>query len=457
MHVNRCWVLALCGLPLAAQTPSLATYETNLARVMAQVRAQVAGKPQPRIPLGLQHIPANGQWTDVGQSWCNPAADGAAACTWNNLTVMNAYTDALAARGVSFITLNLDLQPLTSASQYMGTQAGTACTGAACPCTGAACSDCATGTHWNCRTLANYDGLIAHIISRGLKVRLAPEPSSAMNSACGLTSASTEAALENCYKPLFSAAGARWTPPTYGIDSIAILHEPGSPGTWGDGVPMALTVGVTHTFLVNTAAAIRAQQSAIKLGAGVQTMTPSSETPYFNDWLAGAGGMGLDFIGVDLFGSSWDVSQYLTTALALAASWAASAKGIIEMRIDEASRPQWVPQGSPAPPESSSYEGNGDIEWSKGADTQFLGAVIPWAAANGFASLDVFPSPVCIWYTQDQANDHLTGSGSTYPVDVLSHLTEVTPTGVTYARIAAWPAASLQGNARLSGRGRLGQ
>lgn len=420
MHVRalRLACLALGASALVGQTPSLATYKSGLAGQIAVIRAQIAGLPQPKINTSAHHLLANTNWVDAGQGTCSPASN----CTFDNVAAMNAYTDALARAGVSSIEINIDVAPLSAATQY----------------TGSLPSDCPSG--WNCSTLANYDSLIAHAASKGLAVRLLPTPSPALKAACGLTATSTEANLESCFKPLYVAAAARWP----SLDSFTVFHE--AVGIWGNCLPMPLTLTMVRTFIVNCAAAIRAQQPSIKIGAGADTMY-SGDLNYYNDWIANAASS-LDFFGVDLYPSVWDVTQYVSTALAEAAGMAASAKGIGKaVRLNESARPPWVPQGL-SPTESNAYEGAGDIEWLKdGLDDTWADAILHWAAAHGFSSMAIFPSPLLIWYTSDMSNDN-TSTGN-YMLNLLAYLSQTTFTGFEYARMGKWFGASIQGHVGL--------
>lgn len=47
--------------------PTKASYITALATAMSNVQAQIAGMPQPRIPLTGQHFPSNYNWLNTGE------------------------------------------------------------------------------------------------------------------------------------------------------------------------------------------------------------------------------------------------------------------------------------------------------------------------------------------------------------------------------------------------------
>jgi hypothetical protein len=165
----------------------------------------------------------------------------------------------------------------------------------------------------------------------------------------------------------------------------------------------------------------------------------------------------VDFLGMDVFAGSWNVTLYLSGTLTMAAGYAAQAKAVgTTVRIDATSRPNWVPNTAPSAGEAYAYEGNGDITFAAAADSGWIDALVVWAGATGIASLDTYDSPTTIWYTSDTSNDCLTCSGSNFAKVLLNNLGGITPTGQAYARLAAGWAASLQGRARLTGRARIG-
>jgi hypothetical protein len=426
MRLAAFFSLCLCAAS-AQPVPSLAQYKSGLGSALDTVRAQSAGAPQPKILLSGQHLPGVASWVDSGNASCTPDVN----CIWNNHVVLNAYTDAMVRSGLSAVDINLDVLPLSAASQYSGFLP----------------SDCPNG--WNCRTLAVYDAMIAHASGAGLQVRLAPTPTPLLVKACGLTAASTEADVEKCFKPLYVAAAARWPQ----IESLTVLHEIGS-GIWSASLPNKMSVADARTFIVNCAAAVKAKQASVRIGAAADTMFPAGENPYYNDWLANAASS-LDFLGVDLYPSTWDVTQYVSTALSLAATEAAAARRVgKEVRINEANRPAYVQQNTD-PSGSNAILGNDNMEWfNDGLDMEWLNAMIPWAAANGFSSMSVYATSTFIWYTSDASADN--AQSPAFMTQLLKHLSESTTTGLAYQRHARWWSASLQANARMTGRARLG-
>ncbi|MFN7994944.1 MAG: hypothetical protein U0Q18_15160 [Bryobacteraceae bacterium] len=417
------WACAAWAQP----APTLQQYNAGLASALQLIRSQTAGAAQPKILLSGQHLPGVASWIDTGSDSCTPDVN----CVWNNHAVLNAYTDALVRFGLGAIDINLDVLPLSAASQY----------------TGSLHSDCPNG--WNCRTLAVYDAMIAHASGAGLQVRLAPTPTPLLVTACGLTAASTEADVERCFKPLYVAAAARWPQ----IESLTVLHEIGS-GIWSTSLPNTMSVSDARTFIVNCSAAVKAKQASIRIGAAADTMFPAGENPYYNDWIANAASS-LDFLGVDLYPNTWDVTQYVPTALALAATEAAAARRIgKEVRINETNRPPFVQQNA-QPTGSNAILGNNNMEWfNNGLDMQWLNAMVPWAAANGFSSISVYATSIFIWYTTDPAADDT--QSPAFMTQLLKHLSESTSTATAYHRSGQWWSASLQANARMTGRARLG-
>ena len=247
----------------------------------------------------------------------------------------------------------------------------------------------------------------------------------------------TPMALDLVYDQMIAhalAAAARWP----GIDSLTLLHEIGA-GIWSTSLPNTMSVADARAFII---------------GAATETMFPAGENPYYNDWIANAASS-LDFFGVDLYPSSWDVTEYPSTALTLAASQAAAARRIgKEVRINEANRPPWVAQNA-QPTGANAIVGNGDMEWfTDGLDMEWLDTMLPWAAANGFSSFSVYATSTFVWYTSDQSMDN--SQSPAFMTHLLQHLSETTSTGLANKRFGQWWAASLLANASITGRAVLG-
>lgn len=406
-------------VPSTSPNPSLAIYNANFRAAMQAVQNSIAVKPQPRVLTTAQHIPSNLNWVNSGQGSCDPAAN---TCPFNSTTKFNAFTDGMETNGASGLDLNIDLVVMSAASQY----------------TGSIATDCPSG--WRCKSLANLDALIAHAAGDGLTVKLRPSMGNVVTP-CGLTSSSNEAAAEACIKPLEVAAALRW--PTT-VQRISILHE--AVGAFGSDMPMPLTVSFVHTLLVNTAAALHTANASLKVGAAAETMF-AADAAYFNDYLTISG---LNYIGVDLYGSSCDVSQYPTTAVSTLASWGASiATAGKQGDIEEAAAPRWLPLTCTNPGEQFAYEGSGDSDFLA-TQPIWLDVITRAAGAYGYRSFSLFPSPPLLWTTSDAPNSFMTSG--TYVADMMAHLTESTLTGARYARTQGWYSGSIQGKAATAGR-----
>ncbi|MFN7999037.1 MAG: hypothetical protein U0Q18_35780 [Bryobacteraceae bacterium] len=411
-----CAVLCAIGSAAAAQTgsPTRAQYEADLKAAMSVIQANTVLQGPEQITMSAQHIPGNTNWVNAGKGVCDPAAayGKLRACIWNNAGAMNAYTDALRRAGASAIDINFDPLVLSAASQYQP------------PAAYRIASDCPGG--WECGTLANYDALIQHAVSLGLKVKLRPNPDT-VAAAARLTASNTLADLENWILPLYAAAAARWGA---SIDSFTVVHE--VVGAFGTGVPFPLTVPAVSTFVRDAAATVKGRNPAIRVGATAETMF-SADGAYFYSYLT----LGLDYVGVDLYGSSCDVKDYPGTAMATAGIWAtAAAKAGVRIEVEEAARPRWLPYACPMPSENFAIEGAGDMDWVQdGADAAWLNAVVPALAAQGYRMFSLFPSAPLIWATTDHANDNM--QAGSYARDVMSNLGGLTSTGKAFASAGA--------------------
>src|SRR5579863_602552 len=88
---------------------------------MATLSSQIDGIAPTQIAVTAQHLPGNLNWVNIGDGSCDPSAQygSTTACTWNNATAMNLYTDALARAGIQGIDINFDPYKLSAASQYL--------------------------------------------------------------------------------------------------------------------------------------------------------------------------------------------------------------------------------------------------------------------------------------------------------------------------------------------------
>jgi hypothetical protein len=428
--------LAILSAALA-QTPSLATYKSGLTAALSSIRSSYASVAQPKINLSAHNLAANTNWLDSGQATCNPLlTSGASMCGWDNINVINAYTDALVRGGAASEDENIDVAPLAASTQYSGSLTSDCAGGAGL----ALNATPPAGSGWNCGTLANFDSMFAHAAGK-IKIRWAPFPSQAMLTACGITSSSTEANLEACIKPLYVAAAARWGA---SLDSLTVMHE--AVGAWGGALPMTLTTSFVNTFVTNCATAIHAASAAVKVGAAAETMF-SGDLPFWNSWMATSSVYNaLDFFGIDFYSSSWDVTTYVSTAVAQMESMVAQSLALPKpVRFNEAARPSWVASGA-YPTENNAIEGSGDIEWSNdGLDVLWQDALMRLASSIGVSSFTLMQSPILIWYTSNTSEDNV--NTGTYMAGVLAQLTQTSLTGTDYVTQAQWA------NGRLVGRG----
>jgi hypothetical protein len=436
-------LLLLLPVCLMAQTPSLSTYKAGLVSIMAAMRAQVTPLPQPKIIVSGQHefMVAGRLQYDRGVP-CVPGS----TCIWNNATVLNSYMDALKRNGQTTFDANIEVLPFRAAAEYSGSLPSDCTGGAKLALNGAPSGG------YDCNTLAVYDAVLVHAAAIGMSIRFAPAPTAYTVAYCALTSSSTEADLESCFVPLYVALAKRYP----AVQSLTALHEIASGGAWAQALPFTLSVTDSRTFINSCVTALHAANAALKVGAGADTMFPTSEFPYVSDWWANSTA---DFIGLDVYPASWDVTLYCcdtTTPLGKAAGWAAAiiAAGK-EARVNEFNRPPWVATGQ-LPMGSNAIYGNGHTEWAAdGLEILFNNAFAQWASAQGFTSVSVFETNAQIWTTTDTAHDDQTDA--VYMTNLIAHLGESNPVGRAYKGLGQWNAGSLQGCGRLTGHVRVGR
>lgn len=391
--------------------PTRDQYISGFQSAMQAIQADVAGLPVPRIQIAGQHWPSNVNEVGKGRGVCDPAAAYGSpnACEFDNLTVMNAYTDAQIRMGATGIDANPDALVFAALPEY----------------TGALPNDCPNG--WWCKTAANYDGMFQYAAAHGLTIKLRPVPGSAV-SACGFNVTSTESDLENCYKPLFVAAASHWRSV---LTKFTPVHEAGSAGAWGNPFPMTLTVPMMDQFLGNVATSIKQASPGLLVGAASITMDPT-DVPLFEDYVTIPS---FDYVEIDLFMSACDVTAYPTTAWALAKSWAALGRSNGKLvDIGETARPAWVPANCAKASEANAIESAGDTDWdgATGADAVFYQTMIPALAAAGFDYFSDFNTGNCIWYSADHSNTRIS---SQYPSQLMLHLGETTGTGYAFLQL----------------------
>lgn len=147
----------------------------------------------------------------------------------------------------------------------------------------------------------------------------------------------------------------------------------------------------------------------------------------------------LDYLETDLFVAACNVTDYPTTTMATAFSWASSAIASGKtIDIGAAARPPFLLANCMQASEADAIEAAGDIDWSganprSGVDPAWLQTVIPAVSAYGYKNLAIFNTTTLVWYTSDHANARITGS---YPTNVMAHISNTSQTGMYLAHIA---------------------
>lgn len=460
---QTCTILtpANCGTTgVFAGPPTLQAFVAGLSTALPTVRWNVAALPQPRIAYSAQIVPASQTFMTYDPHSCPVSG----TCLFNNPTVINNWIDSLVAlppkgAGLKSIDLNLWVSPLFQSSQYT----------AVCASDGVCYTPTPSNQAWFTRGLSTYDAVFSHIASAwpNVKVRLAPMFSGDAMSTCGIapgTGNFTELQLEQCAAPLWGAMVARWH-----VDDMTVTHEPCGVfalvlGTMPNCVG---SVAEMDTFIVHTAAAVRAasQNPSIRIGAGALISEAGGSCPsnqnFWCDWYTNLMPANiLDFGGIDMYPiTSVPPANYnntLATYAAMAQQVKAAGKVVV---ANEASPMRWS-NTSGSGGESNTYWGCAMSEWMTDGIFMAWARAVPgaWAPANGLPIYSIFPIEPLLLTTSDLMNNHCV-AGDEYEAllsNTLAGATALSPLGTLYGAMAAGWNVSLQGNAHLGGRARLG-
>ena len=293
------------------------------------IQGQIAGLPQPKIQLDGQDVyaVAGQMYTGVGVSctvYFPTASLPSNPCLYDNYLVQESALNYLAAAGVTMVDINIGVLPLASSAEYKNwwTTYGPGYGWGSTP---LVASDCAAGATltfghptsvppgsgpW-CKTLAVWDDIVNHASALGLKIRLAPTPSTEQ-AACVLPTNS----LEKCYGPLYYAAAARWGS---AIDSLTVIHEPSTGGVWGmNSLARPFSAATVRAFIEWCYQPVHLANASTAVGAAaVTSQTASQEAGFWADWLtnlasssACGGTTCMDYFALDVYASTWDASVY---------------------------------------------------------------------------------------------------------------------------------------------------
>jgi hypothetical protein len=450
-----------CGTTgVYAGPPTLESFVAGLSTAFPTALANAAGLPQPRVIYSREIVPASQSFMIYDPRTC-PASG---TCLYNNPTVIDNWIDSLVDAppngvGLTSVDLNLWVGPLFQSSQYLASGLNYCGTYGACYSFGA-------NATWYSNGLSTYDQVFAHLANKaGIKIRIAPMISGDVLIACGIQQNSfTELQVEQCLVPLLAAMVKRWH-----VDDDTVIHEPCGvlAEVLGTTPNCAMSVSDLDTFIQHAAAAVRvtSQNSAIRIGAGALNSDATGTCPgslnFWCDWYTNLMPAGvLDFGGIDLYPNvAVPVANYNDTL----ASYAAMAAHVVAIgrpvTMNEASGMRWEnPAGAGG--EANTYWGCGASEWYTDGTMQAWSRAIPgvWAAANGISIVSVFPTEDLMLLSTDTASNHC-ATGDGFEANLSAALADgplVSFAGQEYAVLAAGWNTSLQGHARLTGRGNLG-
>ena len=427
----------------ATSTPTLANFLGPTQASFDWTWASIASLPQPATTLTAQIMPCSVGWMPGG-----PASFGPYITT---------YMAGLKLAGVTVQECNLWPAALSSAAEYSGGIASD-CAGGALLADGAVTVPSGTGPNSRCRALAYYDGMFLYAAAHGIQMRVGWFMG--VNPATGVglcpdgsggylvPGSMTEAQYEGCVLPLVRAGHQRWGA---AITAAQPLEEPGTLG--GMGYVQVFSVADVGTFLTHASAAIKAISPTTLVGAAAL----GSDAAYWADWTVGPTAPALDFLALDIFSNSClpagnIYGLYLANLATNFVRPGLAAHKII--RVGQADHPIWCPS-SGAPTQATAIAGAGADLWrSTGMQIAWERVFSAWASASGISSVTIYVSLPLLGYSTDPANDNPV-TNHAYAAAAMQQLA-VTDAGVAWKAIGLWPAASMQGRARLTGAAHIG-
>ena len=314
------------------------------------------------------------------------------------------------------------------------------------------------GNNWACATLYNYDLMFAYAVNTyGIKLHLRVKPDS-VTTVVQWTAGTTEQQFIDQYAPVVVAAVKRWGGL---IDSETLIHE--AIGGFQSNIPFNFTTTWISDYITNAAASIRTFNSTVHLGACADTPFPG-DAAYMTMYLAHPS---LDYVCVDLYGRGCTMATYGAQVLSVAQAWAQTALANGKtIRLEEAGSPPHMPLTCSHPDDTDAYEGSGWTGYStSGIHDQWLETITPLMSAWGMTGMTVFCDEWMIWATSSPSNSNcvqftpVSGAPPWLAMTATQLASSPNEAGVLYGRLGAWPAggpASLQGNAHLTGKARIG-
>jgi hypothetical protein len=248
---------------------------------------------------------------------------------------------------------------------------------------------------------------------------------------------------------------SRWTT---AITAVQVLEEP-------LGVMASIqifSIADIGTFIQHSSAAVKAIVPGALVGAAATgaSWPTAMDTGYWTDWTTGnVSGTGtpaaLDFLVIDLFSGDCDQSgeQYYNETLWFKSNYLGAHAGGKPVRVGQSDHPGWCPAGGVSD-QPNAYLGLGDIIWqTSGMQTAWQSTMVRWASAAGMQSFAIFCTLPFFNYTSNQSNDNC--AVGSYSALAMSQLAP-TDASASYRTLGQWSSESIQGNAHLAGRARLG-
>ena len=478
---QTCTVLNYSACPttgLYAGPPTLQSFVQGASQVLPAAGNAVSGSAQPRMIVTAQLVPAGESYMTADPMTCGGNSPGG-TCYFNVIgdapnyhggapSGIIGYLYRLSAQppngvGLSQVDVNMWMGPLFKASQW----------NAACAAYGGgSCSPTIGSTYstWYLNGLATYDAMFAYAANAGVLINIAPELTSDVLMACGITKGLgnyTEAQMQNCLAPLIAAATARWN-----INHVSVLHEPCGVMSLIMNTGTACFLGVTDVDTMIAALSVAArwgspgtltrQNPSMLVGAaatigdvGALPYACPGANNYWCDWTTNLSGS-LDYYALHAYPFQ-NVNNYTSKALVDYAAMGASVPANRQWLSDESSPLRFAPAGGGS--EGSTYLGCGASEWQTDGTFAWWAENIvgKWAPAAGLKSWSLFPSMPLLYVSSDPNNTHCSQSSDTYPQLAMQHLGDgLTKEGIVFSQVAHGGTAALEGAAQLTRRTRLG-
>ena len=464
-----------CGsLYTFTANPTLQTFLQYIQQSFTAIANYSTRRPQPKIVLTAQVVPASGAWLST-----NPAVYGPAIV---------AYQNYLYAQGITVQDYNWWPSAFTADPNYTpnaapygvnfpstcGSSGGSTFAYGSTPPVG-------TPTNSSCYALYWMDQAVANAVTKGITMRWGFFPSgntyafftpASPASACGYVAnvnpptSGTVNNYNNCLIPLELTAYSRYESVLGYVPDAQVIEEPRA------GMQLfqnpAFSIAQIGTMIQAAYAALSAVYPTIQVGAAA---TVVDSTYWIQDWACTSSCAtspstyqtgSLQFLGIDAFETACDVvgTAYSATILAFSSIYTPTALGNtttsvgvnIPVRITQSEPPEWCPSGQTASL-ANTYWGSMNANWiGTGLQTTWQEVITNWASATGaIKSVAQFCTIPYLYYTYSTA----TGADNCDPgtTGAVAAMSALNPTNALYAwgETAKWRQISIQGNVSVSG------